>query len=1133
MDGLALQIEVKDSSGAKRWEWVTLADDTSISIEMSSPIFGTGATFSYPFTIPVEPNRHILGNADQLHGARLHDTIHKCAARLYLCGIPFRKGIIRLDNEVKISEDGELEIEFTSERGEWDEMIDGMNARDVEIRDDILIGVALNRGSRTGLPYNVKTRLDIDVSASNLGHNYLNSSNVEIDLGNVIMDQIEGNGQKWPKYVLARGTFKDALNYDHYNITSADLVFGEDGTGGRDSVINLTDPFDPAAPEAHPFCNIRICYQRHTMRKNGDTYEEVAARGYSVSGAERANSAPNFFVLYFLYRLFKQLKIAVTENALNDVEDLRRLFFVNTRCAYEEAPTIFTGVAYSPSARYGEYYFGSDAVYTGSHVPVGSDKEHAVGAIINNDKCYALGVELVSIDTTGLDITGVQVGFGSRSQAADNTEGHYLLRVSRFDSNGEEGFRRSACTGFGNKAFATSDNLPDEEVKNILEAIEKMFGARFLFDDSLTSVRVVLLRDVLRDTSYQTLNATITNMEKTENNIRGFRLTYGEKDDTNFSLSALLLGVQAEAIKHSTAYYNATGQEAKASVFNAHALRALGTRLRSDVPYSRLINSVTSFDKNLYYMPESGNLHAIKVDKDAKGYADLHASLFEVAQFIAAEDGDCSVADEVEEISLGITPAVMNDVAIADEQAGKRSTQQFALFVDADMKSKYDDDENLHSAKAKVGDKEIEQWGLMAATGDGHFSKRASVTLPVYRINGVDDYGYPKWEMVNLPATLDVEGVINEGFALYPDDNFDPGDDGENPIESQDWGLTMCIMRGGGNDAGIVYFDPNYDGEGNSRWAPVSGGDYASHSDGCDNYGNQWDYNGNREGLQDTGDTYTGYEYGDLLLASTGAANQCDLKSRKGPVPRGGDVFAYIDTYYVNYSSRLLILTDSGYYATKVNITDKTGAHHLVWLCCVYNGNLRTYDDMMDYTRYLQYGEMPSGLTAEEATAYRPDNAAAILARDAAAYSMVIGIDGTLTETTLKSVCEYYLRGNDVVGSQGVPEGRFSLKPRAEKPNPNFDSSQPESSSNPKYLTITDPLNARRGLADVFYPEYSHFVRNRRIVELELDVELAELLRLDLTKRCLIDNILGFIAKITFIADKDGIHDVKLKLYYL
>ena len=106
MNGLALQVYVND-----QWEWVALGDDPSISIEMQSPIFGNGSTFSYPFTIPVEPNRHILGNIDQIHGARPHKILDHVPARLYILGIPFRKGIIRLDEEVTIKPNGELEID--------------------------------------------------------------------------------------------------------------------------------------------------------------------------------------------------------------------------------------------------------------------------------------------------------------------------------------------------------------------------------------------------------------------------------------------------------------------------------------------------------------------------------------------------------------------------------------------------------------------------------------------------------------------------------------------------------------------------------------------------------------------------------------------------------------------------------------------------------------------------------------------------------------------------------------------------------------------------------------------------------------------------------------------------------------
>ena len=46
-------------------EWLTLAPDTSISIEMTSPLWNDSGTFSYTFQVPYYANRHIFNASDQ------------------------------------------------------------------------------------------------------------------------------------------------------------------------------------------------------------------------------------------------------------------------------------------------------------------------------------------------------------------------------------------------------------------------------------------------------------------------------------------------------------------------------------------------------------------------------------------------------------------------------------------------------------------------------------------------------------------------------------------------------------------------------------------------------------------------------------------------------------------------------------------------------------------------------------------------------------------------------------------------------------------------------------------------------------------------------------------------------------
>lgn len=1063
MDALALQILAIDAQGTEHWEWAVLDSDTNIKIEMQSPLFGNGSTFSYPFTIPVEPNRHIIGNADQMHGARLHDILHMRPARLWLCGIPFRRGIIRLDEEVEVTPGGELEIELTSERGEWDEMIDGMKARDVSVRSDLCIGMALWR-ERAAF-YNIA--LSGAGAVLNARHMMVNGSNCYVRQygGDIETDVIlpEDSGiQRWPKYVLPKGTFLPKPPF---------------AQGATVDTCNTSEPFAPATPELHPYCNVRICYQKHKLQRRNDSWEETTERGYDVSDAERPNSAPNFYVLYWLYRLFKDKNIAILENALDDIEDAKRLFFVNTNCAYREPEDL----KHNPGS-YGMYEF---PLPTGT-MTVGQgydDVSKGVGiSSVSQKDSYGLNLVLVSSDSyDGITVTDI-VG----RQADDETEGHAKISVKGWNTAGGS----FPSTVIGHKAFATSENYPDADVKDVLETIEAMFGVRFLFDDAFTQVRIVLLRDVLRNAPTEELKAQVLSVEKKESNTKGFRLTYGgSEEDTTY---------------HYDDY----------------------SKLRTDVPYSRLINNITALDKTCYYTPNNGNAYRIKVDGDAKNFADLRASLFEVGQFADAEDGDCTGKDEtIETVTIKARPAIMNDVNFENERAGIDTEQRFALFVDADMKTRWPyaikdgevsvegADESLMQAAGQtdvsVNGQKVKQWGLMALTGDGYF-KRTNVSgtfhfvaEPMY-----DQEVSPVY--FSLGVVFDLEGVINEGYNLYPFDNYDPTDEGVSPIEQVEWGLTLGVMRGGGGDAGVVYYDHNYDGEGNSRWAISAGSKYASHPDVCDAYGNPWDYNGRVEissrsqasswltdSFPATAATIMMVRYPvsirDLYLQAWrtkmnfgGLSCQAD-RTLSGTA--SGDQNSELTLFRGTFQGHTIVFTPVVWYATRIPIE-----HPII--------------STVDFITYLQR--------------IWDENPATVIANDQAAGHYILAIDPTDADySNLLRVRNRYFGLSDgtiyVDNGLGGLDGRFSLKPRMEKPG----------------LDITDPLNARRGLADVFYPEYSHFVRNRRIAELELDVELAELLRIDLTKRYHILDLTGFLYNVCIDVNMKGIEKVTSKMYYI
>lgn len=131
--GLALQIAGK---------WASLSEDASVSIECSSPVWGNGSSFSFPFELDVESNRHIIGNADQITGESIYDALDGKKAVLYTLGIPVYYGIIKLDDEVEIA-DGKVEITLISGNLTFEEMIADMNCQDVELIDKIEIGQEL------------------------------------------------------------------------------------------------------------------------------------------------------------------------------------------------------------------------------------------------------------------------------------------------------------------------------------------------------------------------------------------------------------------------------------------------------------------------------------------------------------------------------------------------------------------------------------------------------------------------------------------------------------------------------------------------------------------------------------------------------------------------------------------------------------------------------------------------------------------------------------------------------------------------------------------------------------------------------------------------------------------------------
>ena len=290
MTGLALQIDGK---------WADLGENDSVNIENNSPVWGEGNSFSLPFELDIEANRHIIGNADQITGQSVYEALDGKRAVLYTLGIPVYYGKIKMDDEVEFS-DGKVDITLVSGNLTFDEMIEGMNCQDVELIDEIIVGEGISSFTLSG------------------------------PLG--ILDSVTDD---FP----------------------ADFMRMEvDGV----STVNVSDPY-PSAKYCNARICYKLPDEKPTGEALNTDYEDVASRENKALGldedgknrqyvtleADRPLSGLCFFVMYFLDCLFHKLGIAYSNEKLRTMEDMNRLAFFSTQCNTEVARTSSSEIGFS------------------------------------------------------------------------------------------------------------------------------------------------------------------------------------------------------------------------------------------------------------------------------------------------------------------------------------------------------------------------------------------------------------------------------------------------------------------------------------------------------------------------------------------------------------------------------------------------------------------------------------------------------------------------------------------------------------------------------------------------------------------------------------------------------------------
>lgn len=1071
MEHLRLEIFDLEGTGSK-FAW--LSEDASITITDTSEIFASGDVWSHSFTLNVRANAHIFGTAGDMHGSRLHEQINKRRARLWVESVALYLGYLKLEDEVEVDAKGNVDVVFESGQKTFDDMIEGAKANQVPMMSDIQIGMALWRKRWTKF----RVKLQASLAGSQLSDNALieriTFSGPVTRNGNEWFDfsydgESDGNSsQQYPRMVFPNGDFTD---------------YGHVAPDENQNHINTDTPYD----DSHPYCNVALCYQKYGYQKknpDGSIYndyssEPEAQRGYEIMPANRLNSAPNFFVIYWIKALMKHLGIYIEENQMMDVEDLRRLFFVNTKCAYEE-PANLKGANLTRYGKYFRYKWQTDYIpeYINSQKNINAEESGFVGKNVKIISGFIPSSISLS-DRISISVSEIE-------EWSDSDKKNYLSH-----------------NRFYHKAFASSDCFPNVDISDVISAIENGFGVRLLFDSNFQRVRIVLLRNIFRNDDVQNVECEIISEGKVENSIRGFRMSYGESEDTTFYYKGF-----ADKLPHKKELWADNSDKHDYSKWDL------------DANYGQIIHKISAFDKTCYVTKDNGNAYGIKVDKNAKRYDELHPSLFEYAGYMDAEDGDCTGDEEtIETINVGFVPAIMNDVNFEQERKNGDTAQRFALFVDATMKPRridlsdgkdYDDPKTAYdidklysddSPAAKMkSDDGIVKPGEFAARSDMYASCNGATS----------ELSTTFFHIFNTSITFDIDGHINEGYRLYLQDNFDPNDDGISPIETKDWGLTLGIMRGSGSDSYVNYEADPDDGEGNDTWEIMPGSNVSAHPDTCDNYGNEWDYNG-------------------AIHVDSAAEAEYEIRSR------------YPDTANTILDPRWPVtvqeLANAGwevsgdltrqakYYYYKLFINSPSEGYVNVYATPIAASSTRSYMGPSVYTREELKEYILNLWNQYQFDLVNHDNLRLIYAVNPPNWSDL---------AYLRAVYYGYATERDLDNGLGVTDGRFSLKLRAEKLNPYFDPKQPESATNRRYLEISNPNLRGRGLIDQFYKEYSFWIRNARIANRTVRMELAQLLAIDKTKKVTIGDITGYIRKMQYsVNNKTGLGNVTMEIMYI
>jgi len=792
---------------------LVLPPDFSLDIEEQNPMFNEKDMFSLPVQIPKEGNLHLLKNMfarkSPLRPISLENTQMEVVAE----GIPFRFGHISTSDGEELTDSISVNIEGNSALRD---LIGDMSLKDVRVDDDLVIGVKVSE-------------IEIESKIKALLKFYKNGpSNLELDVETPSTDHKDEYTSRFCPQALG---FSRPMN------------------------VNVSQTYP-----AMPYCNARVSYKRYGIEVDDDgnktTSDEVEYGyygPYEVLDAERQQSGICWYVLYILRKAFEQLGLDYDDSELLAIEDMKRLCFFTTKCTYDEGELaglfsdsvnddklermnnwIAANLQFSDgealdisvnieatgdsdearvqkldipdgsliTSSLGSARIIAPAAYAGMHLPYSEPVPENHAIVVGNTPIRKSGGQIdvrfnVDWRITGPDETPVDIPAGTVVTIEVAEESNMKAWVKQHQV--------LSCHAQLRYMLANSQCLPDENLTTVLESMESQFGVRFVYDAEKHSVKACLLRNMYRDQDKpREFIGTVIEMNKVAEKIKGVKLGYGSESDDQEQRNNLRDAVKDYDLDYDYIDYplplDAGGTRGMTGVVKA------SETIVGENQYAKcLAAGATNTDNICYIDSTTGNAYRIKINSEYTSVKDMKPAFFEAGAYRGVRIGDCSDEDTVETFASSFIPVPLNDVNFervqmaannAEDQKKPDNQPLLCVFVDEDMEHPY---------------------------------------LPQY-------LDYPFDNMTFLDVTVRCKLTLHEAY------DTSGSDDGNSPLQNVDWGLTIGIMRGAGNNATTEVYDHDYDGFGTAKYAQVVG-TYALTADCMDAMGNYYDYNGSDEGL--------------------------------------------------------------------------------------------------------------------------------------------------------------------------------------------------------------------------------------------------------------------------------------------